>query len=187
MHMRTLCLGILSRADATGYEIKKMCEEGPFSHFLEASYGSIYPALSRLTEEGLVTCSQQAQERRPDKKVYSITAKGQEAFAQALQEPPSHDKYRSEFLFVLTFADQLSSNYVSALVDEKIKDFDSEIARCKGDLAQKDLSPAERFSKGFAKAMFETCVEYLRSNRGLVEEAASEETAGQSRTLIDAR
>ena len=52
MNIRTLCLGILSRGDATGYEIKKMAEEGLFSHFVEASFGSIYPALTRMTDEG---------------------------------------------------------------------------------------------------------------------------------------
>ncbi|HUD52482.1 hypothetical protein [Parvibaculum sp.] len=33
-----------------------MFEDGPFSHFLDASYGSIYPALTRLTAESKVTC-----------------------------------------------------------------------------------------------------------------------------------
>jgi DNA-binding PadR family transcriptional regulator len=51
--VRTLCLGILSIGEATGYEIKKALEEGPFGHVLEASFGAIYPALGRLTEEGL--------------------------------------------------------------------------------------------------------------------------------------
>ena len=67
MHVTTLCLGALVFGDATGYEINKMFEDGPFSHFLDASYGSIYPALTRLTEEGLVTCKAEQQERRPDK------------------------------------------------------------------------------------------------------------------------
>ena len=30
MDVKTLCLGILNRGDATGYEIKKACEDGPF-------------------------------------------------------------------------------------------------------------------------------------------------------------
>ena len=43
MNVRTLCLGVLSAGEASGYEIKKEIEEGLFSHFIEASYGSIYP------------------------------------------------------------------------------------------------------------------------------------------------
>ena len=52
MNIRTLCLGILSFREATGYEIKKMVEDGMFSHFIDASYGSIYPALTQMLNEG---------------------------------------------------------------------------------------------------------------------------------------
>src|SRR3546814_3071348 len=54
MDAKTLCLGVLSRGAASGYEIKKAFEEGPFSHFHQASFGSIYPALNALSADGLV-------------------------------------------------------------------------------------------------------------------------------------
>ena len=73
MDVRTICLGILTRGPATGYEIKKLFEDDGYQHFVEASFGSIYPALNRLTEEGLVSVREDAQEKRPDRKVYSIT------------------------------------------------------------------------------------------------------------------
>ncbi len=41
MDAKTLCLGALSRGDASGYEIKKAFEEGPLSHIHEASFGAI--------------------------------------------------------------------------------------------------------------------------------------------------
>ena len=71
MDVRTICLGILTRGDATGYEIKNLFEDDGYQHFVEASFGSIYPALNRLTEEGLVSVRAEAQEKRPDRKVYS--------------------------------------------------------------------------------------------------------------------
>src|SRR3546814_8991519 len=37
MDAKTLCLGVLSRGAASGYEIKKAFEEGPFSHFHQRS------------------------------------------------------------------------------------------------------------------------------------------------------
>ena len=73
MNVRTLCLAVLQFGDATGYEIKKMVEDGMFNHFIEASYGSIYPALTRMSDDGLVTCRTEAQSGKPDKKIYSIT------------------------------------------------------------------------------------------------------------------
>ena len=53
MNIRTLCLGILQFEDATGYEINKLVADGRFSHFIEASYGSIYPALTKMMQEEL--------------------------------------------------------------------------------------------------------------------------------------
>ena len=61
MNIRTLCLGILSLGEASGYEIKKDIEEGLFGHFIEASFGSIYPALNQLAAEGHVTVREQEQ------------------------------------------------------------------------------------------------------------------------------
>ena len=57
MDVRTFCLGVLSLGDATGYEIKKQAEDGPFSHFYKAGFGSIYPALARLAADGAVPAS----------------------------------------------------------------------------------------------------------------------------------
>ena len=55
MDVKTLCLGVLTEGDRTGYEIKQRFEEA-FNHFFGAGFGSIYPALAELTRRGLVTC-----------------------------------------------------------------------------------------------------------------------------------
>ena len=107
MDAKTLCLGMLTRGEASGYEIRKAFEDGPFHHFFDVGYGSIYPALGRLDDAGLVSCRAEAQDKRPDKKVYSITPDGQQAFVEGLMEPPAADKLRSEFLFLLFFAGML--------------------------------------------------------------------------------
>ena len=60
MDVKTLCLGVLSRGDASGYEIKKQCEEGPFAHFYAAGFGSIYPALNALWSEGLISVREES-------------------------------------------------------------------------------------------------------------------------------
>ena len=65
MDVRTICLGILTRGDATGYEIKKLFEDDGYQHFVEASFGSIYPALNRLTEEGYVSVREESPGKAP--------------------------------------------------------------------------------------------------------------------------
>jgi PadR family transcriptional regulator AphA len=77
-----LCLGILAQQDASGYEIKKAVEEGLFAHFIDASYGSIYPALTQMLGDGHVSVREDNQPGKPPKKVYSITETGKDGVAQ---------------------------------------------------------------------------------------------------------
>ena len=86
MNVRTLCLVILAFDEASGYEIKKAVEDGMFSHFIEASYGSIYPALTQMLADGLVSVREQVQEGKPLKKAYTITEAGLKALKNSLQE-----------------------------------------------------------------------------------------------------
>jgi DNA-binding PadR family transcriptional regulator len=164
MHVRTLCLGILNFGEATGYEIKKMSQEGRFSHFIDASYGSIYPALLRLTEEGLVSCREEHQSGKPHRKVYSITEKGRAALLAALQEPPPPDKYQSEFLFILTCAGLLDREHVGKIIDDRIAMHDAQIARL--DEAMECCGmPASRFVIGYGLAVYTAARRYLEQER----------------------
>jgi len=169
MDIRTLCLGILTLEDATGYEIKKTFE-GELSHFYDASFGSIYPALNRLTDEGLVTCTEHAQTGRPDKKVYAITAKGRIEFMDALSAKPRKDRIRSEFLAMLMFAGLMSSSRVAGLIDDRINDLERDIAfyeGCRDTGRNEDL-----FLRGFGCAIYRAERDYLIENRHMLEAEA---------------
>ena len=100
-------------ATPPGYEIKKLFEDDGYQHFVEASFGSIYPALNRLTEEGFVSVREEAQEKRPDRKVYSITPAGRTAFIASLLKPLPEDRHRSPFVFAMLFADLLPKAHVA--------------------------------------------------------------------------
>lgn len=169
MDVRTLCLGILSLGDATGYEIKKLVAEGSFSFFSEASYGSIYPALTKLTEEGLVTCQQMAQDKRPDKKVYRLTKKGEEALTSALARDPGPDKNRSEFLAALLFAEAVSPERVQDLIDDRIGHHSERIVALQ-QLLEDDMSAAARFVIEFGIAVQKAALGFLKENRHLLTE-----------------
>lgn len=166
MDIRTLCLGLLTHGDASGYEIKKIFE-GPLRHFFDASYGSIYPALNRLTEEGLVRCTAQPQEKRPDKKVYSITPAGRIAFLDELMHPPGRDRYRSEFVATMMFADLLPPRHVSDLIDSRIAEYRQMLAELQDTCTDGDAGKA--FIVGLGQAMYAAGLQYLEENRHLVE------------------
>ena len=167
MDIRTLCLGILTWGDASGYEIKKIFEDR-LSYFYEASYGSIYPALTKLTDDGLVSCRAEAQDKRPDKKVYAISPTGRMAFMDALTKMPGRDRIRSEFLAVMMYADLLPPRHLSNVIDDRTRQYRAMIADLEG-CPRSEGSPSRQFVVGYGLALYEAAATYLENNRHLVE------------------
>ena len=167
MDVKTLCLGVLVLGDASGYEIKKHFEEGPFSHFHAAGFGSIYPALGALLADGLVTCTEMAQEGRPDKKVYSLTEAGRRAFRRELHKAPSPDSYRSEAIFMMFFGDLLDPDHLGEVYQRHLA-----VHRAKVDcFRDPDCTVAGRdrqFVHGLGLAVSRAIVDYMEANRGLL-------------------
>jgi PadR family transcriptional regulator, regulatory protein AphA len=161
MDVRTICLGFLSRGEHSGYEIKKHFED--VGTVTEPSFGSIYPALSKLTEEGLVLVRAEAQTKKPDRKVYSITPAGRRAFLDALMAPLGEDRYRSPFLFAMLFADLLPAPRAAALFDEQIAHVERHLTQLNE--SQTAESEGEHFVHDFGRTMYVTMLEYLRQHR----------------------
>ncbi len=173
MNIRTLCLGILSYREATGYEIKKMVEDGMFSHFIDASYGSIYPALTQMLAEGLLSVRAEEQAGKPDKKVYAITENGREALALALDVLPRPDKFKSEFLFQLLMIDHLSGHRLAAIYDARLGELNSELERIKACYSAASGNLGQRFVNGYGQAVVGAAIKYLEEQRpAMIEEAA---------------
>ena len=167
MDIRTLCLGVLTMGDATGYEIKKTFEDR-LDLIFHASFGSIYPALNKLTGDGLVSCQEMAQEKRPDKKIYSITAAGRYAFLEAIMKKPAADRFRSEYLATMMFAHLLPVGTISQLIDERIEDRTQKILDMQEDCPMRPAN-SEQFMCGYGKAVYQAEVDYLKENRHLLE------------------
>ena len=165
MDVKILCLGVLSRGEASGYEIKKAFEEGPFSHFHQASFGSIYPALNALSAEGLVACRAQAQEKRPDKKIYSLTAEGRDCLVEALLVEPHQDRMRSDFLFILSFAQFLPPARIATLIDQRIAWYRQSLERMEDCAANNTIPSGAAFVRGMGIAVYRAAADYLEANR----------------------
>jgi PadR family transcriptional regulator AphA len=177
MNVKTLCLGYLSLQEATGYEIKKDVEEGLFSHFIEASYGSIYPALSQLAQEGLVTFREEEQTGKPDKKVYAVTEAGRAALRQALSVLPARDKYKSEFLFVMLLQDHLLPHQRMAAMEKQLSNLRDDLANMAECRASKDGKPSCEFIMGYGEAVLSAGATYLEEK--LAEHAAKTSIAAE--------
>jgi len=166
MDVRTLCLAVLTHGDMTGYEIKKHFEH-TFSHFFVAGYGSIYPALAELGERGLVTCTEVAQDGRPDKKVYHLTAAGLAEARAALAAAEPRHKVRSEFLVLLYFAHLLPRERLAAILEARERDIEAQLAKIEQiDACAEDSGvPSIRLVADLGRATLATQLAYLRAHR----------------------
>jgi DNA-binding PadR family transcriptional regulator len=175
MDVKTLCLGVLTEGAKSGYDIKR-CFEEAFSHFFVAGFGSIYPALADLTRAGLVTCENVEQERRPDKKVYSLTAAGERSLIDELLITPPKHKVRSEFLVLMYFAHLLPPRRLAEIIDERIAQWEETVAEIEACAASDDAhtSPGMRFARGYGRAVIGAALAYARANKSeLVQEVAA--------------
>lgn len=166
MDVRAICLGILTRGPATGYEIKKLFDDDGYQHFVEASFGSIYPALTRLTAEGFVSVREEAQDKRPDRKVYSITPAGRTAFIASLMKPLPEDRHRSPFAFAMLFSHLMPQPRVVEMIDSYIVQSEAKLAQIEeNENRDEPHADGERFVLGLGKTIYESMLNFLRSHR----------------------
>ncbi len=171
MDVRTVCLGMLTDGAASGYDLKKHFES-TFSHFFAAGYGSIYPALSSLCEQGLVSCEHIPQEGKPDRKVYGITPDGRAYLLKALENPAPCHKVRSEFLATMCFAHLMPSEQIETVLDSRLEEC-AHFTKMISDIEENcmhDWPPGMRFVAGFGKAMVGAMKTYVDENRHLLKE-----------------
>jgi DNA-binding PadR family transcriptional regulator len=165
MNVKTICLAILYDGEATGYEIRKLSVEGEYSYFIDASFGSIYPALARLELEALVTSRVEQQDGKPAKKIYSITEAGRSSFIQSLFEKLGEDEFRSEFLLFLRFASELPQSLVDQRLNERLVDIEQTL----GDfdrMKQPDTHPGDCWVIDYGRACMTAARDYIRAHRG---------------------
>ena len=178
MDVKTVCLGMLTEGRASGYDLKKQFESS-FGHFFAAGYGSIYPALSSLAKQGLVDCEEIAQDGKPDRKVYQITAEGWRFLKQALTNTSPCHKVRSEFLAMMCFADLMEPDDVQAVLDNRLEDIEryKQLFRDIETHHSEDWSRGMQFVLGFGRTIAAAMESYINENRDLLAERPASKSA----------
>lgn len=111
-------LGLLSYGERSGYDIKKAAEAG-VGYVWTAAKSQVYAVLPRLVRDGFATARHVRQERFPDKQVYRITKRGEEAFLAWLEEPVEYRSSRSPFLLKVFFGGKMPSDALAAHLRRK--------------------------------------------------------------------
>jgi DNA-binding PadR family transcriptional regulator len=119
-----ILLGFLMEKDMTGYDMKQHMSFST-SHFVDASYGSIYPSLKRLEQKGLVAAKESVENRKL-KKIYSINEQGKAVFLEWLNSPiePSKSNLSSAMVKIFFFY-YLPSEKVDSLIHQYICDIEN--------------------------------------------------------------
>lgn len=180
MDVKTVCLGMLTDGEASGYDLKKAFESS-FGHCFAAGYGSIYPALASLAECGCVSCEEIPQDGKPDRKVYRITDKGWEQLLAELDAPAPSHKVRSEFLATMAFAHLMTPAQVQTVLDSRIRDADENLQFIdEFENGFDHEAPAGvRFTLGFGRAMLHAMKNYVEENRNMLESDETQKTVAR--------
>ena len=118
--LRYIILGLLAQQDLAGYDIKKLFE-GELGDFWYSNHSQIYPELRKMEQDGLIEFHTVLVGKKLEKKVYTLTAAGEEAVSDWLHEPlkplvPTRD----EFTMKLYLINDKESPLVRKLFKEEI-------------------------------------------------------------------
>jgi DNA-binding PadR family transcriptional regulator len=107
MNYRYFVLGLLAQQPMSGYDIKRCFES--FGWLIHSpSFGSLYPALHALQEDGCLTMQVVEGESGLSRKVYTITEAGRQALEKWVHESMEAGTSLKTFLMHLMVADNIS-------------------------------------------------------------------------------
>jgi PadR family transcriptional regulator, regulatory protein AphA len=110
--LKYVLLGGLSYQSLTGYQLKQFVDTSA-KHFWYAQTSQIYRTLAELEKDGLLTSEIQAQEDRPDRRLYQLTSAGRADLQTWLAQPMTEIAPTKDALLIrMFFAAQLDKDTV---------------------------------------------------------------------------
>jgi DNA-binding PadR family transcriptional regulator len=147
MNAQDVILGMLQKRSYSGYELKHYFES-VFSFFFDASFGTIYPTLSRMEQLGYITKESIQQDNRPNKNIYTITDRGQEQFRLYLSSGIEKQTFRSDLLMRLYFGEFVERDVVIKWLQDELQEREKKLAQLEADKfcneADKNMTATQR-------------------------------------------
>ena len=139
-------MGFLYLHPMHGYELHKHLAADLYEVW-HISQSQAYNILKHLEKENFVTLSHQAQEKRPDKELLTLTNAGRTAFETWLYTPTpgSARAIRVEFISRLFFASQINTSLCTRLIEEQTKTIQAHLRNLRARLSL--IPPAQVFNR----------------------------------------
>ncbi|MFD3582293.1 PadR family transcriptional regulator [Streptomyces sp. NPDC058683] len=129
MALRNALMAALLEGEASGYDLAKGFD-ATVANFWTATPQQLYRELDRMEAEELVTARVVEQERRPNKRLFSLTEAGREAVRAYTAEPPARPAVvRDELLVKVQCADAGDIEAVRTAVAERMDWATAKLAR----------------------------------------------------------
>ncbi|MFE0641990.1 PadR family transcriptional regulator [Streptomyces sp. NPDC058877] len=128
MSLKHAVLAALLEGEASGYDLAKIFDVS-VANFWAATPQQLYRELERLAEAGLITARVVEQERRPNKRVFSITESGRRDLAAYTATPPRPSAVRDELMVQVQACDEGDTGAVRAFVAQRMETARAKLAR----------------------------------------------------------
>ncbi|MEV5387625.1 PadR family transcriptional regulator [Streptomyces sp. NPDC052721] len=120
MSLKYAVLAALLEGEASGYELSKAFDVS-FANFWPATPQQLYRELERLAGDGLVQARTVQQERRPNKRMFTLTEAGRAELSAFTAEPPKRPTaIRDELLIKVQAMDGGDPEVTRALIEERM-------------------------------------------------------------------
>ena len=128
MSLRNAVLATLLEGEASGYDLAKSFDAG-VANFWMATPQQLYRELDKMEGDGLIRARVVQQERRPNKRLFSLTATGRRALHDFTAAPPRPGAIREELMVQVQAVDAGDVEAVMNAIRERMTWAESKIAR----------------------------------------------------------
>ena len=122
MSLRFAILGTLSTAPASGYDLARQFDTG-LGWFWSAGHSQIYPELRRLENAGLIEGAITTVGERLEKRLYAITAAGQQELLAWVRAEPQYRPNRDPERIQLIFSDLTDTHVVRRHLEQHLEHY----------------------------------------------------------------
>jgi DNA-binding PadR family transcriptional regulator len=120
---KLIILGLLKNKAMHGYEIQSIIQVSRVEQWANVLSGSIYYALNKMEEEGIIETVKEERTGARIRKIYGITTRGEEEYQRLLKEQLQITPHslKSDFMVSLALIEQLPKEDATLILESNLR------------------------------------------------------------------